>query len=146
MSWPSRTGLVLLSVVLGVGLARPAAAQTFKWWQDEHFAKDLALTADQSARIEEIFRSALPPLRQSKGDLDRQEAELSRLIEGNVEEAQIVRQVDRVEAVRGGLSKTRTLMYLHMRQVLSPDQRAKFKALVDQFQAQNHQEHSTGSR
>jgi Spy/CpxP family protein refolding chaperone len=117
------------------GLAWGAAAQQtgFPWWKDDKVIRDLALTADQSGRIDAIFRATLPQLRQSKEELDRQESELSRLIGLNADEGQVGRQVDKVETVRGGLNKTRTLMLLRMRQILSPDQRDKFNGVHEQW-------------
>jgi hypothetical protein len=50
-------------------------------------------------RLETVF-GALPDLRRGRDDLDRQEAELSRLIEMNADEAVVIKQVDKVEAIR----------------------------------------------
>ncbi len=57
------------------------------------------------------------------------ERDLSALIEGSLDEAQVVRQLERVEATRAEVNKARTLMLLHMRRVLSPDQRLGLDAL-----------------
>jgi Spy/CpxP family protein refolding chaperone len=125
--------LAVLSVGL-LALAGPASAQPqpFAWWKSEQVQKNLGLTPEQVTRIDTIFQNALPHLRKHKDELDQQEAELSHLIELNAEEAEVSRQVDRVEAIRSHLNKSRTLMLLHMRQVLNPDQRERFKALRDQ--------------
>ncbi len=115
-------------------LAVPAGAQSFAWWKSEQFKKDVGLTSDQCNRIDSIFQSTMPKLRETKQDLDRQEAELSRLIEANTDEAQVLRQLDRVESTRATLNKTRTVMLLHMRQVLTPEQRVKFKTAHEQWE------------
>ena len=119
---------LLLPAVAGAGQS------SFAWWRSEQFQKDLGITAEQSANIDSIFQATLPRLRQSKEELDRQEAELSRLIEANSDEVQVARQLDKVEATRGSLNKRRTLMLMHMRQLLSPDQRVKFKALHERWE------------
>ncbi len=129
-----------VAAVLLLALAGRADAQSFKWWQSDQFQKDLGLSADQASRIDGVFEAALPRLRQTKEELDRQEADLSRLIEANAEEAQVAKQVDRVETTRSALNKMRTLMLLHMRQVLSPDQRVKFKVLHDQWLKDHHRD------
>jgi len=67
----------------------------------------------------------LPELRKGRDDLDRYEAELSRLIETSADEALVTRQVDKVEAIRSHVNKTRQLLLLHHRQVLTPEQRVK---------------------
>lgn len=123
----------LLPAALVLALAGSVNAQSFAWWKSEQFQKEVGLTADQCARVDNIFQSTLPKLRQGKEELDRQEAELSRLIEINADEAQVIRQVDRVEAIRSSLNKTRTLLLLHERQVLTPDQLVKFKAAHDKW-------------
>jgi Spy/CpxP family protein refolding chaperone len=123
-----------LGGLLLVAVAAPAVAQhSFAWWKSDEFQKDLGLTADQSARIEAIFQETLPKLRQGREELDHAEADLSRLIEQNVDEAQISRQVDRVEATRSSLNKMRTLMLFRMRQVLTPEQRTRFTPLHDKW-------------
>jgi Spy/CpxP family protein refolding chaperone len=99
------------------------------WWRDEHYQKHLALTADQVTRLEAIFQAALPELRKGRDELDRQEAELSRLIEMNADETVVTHQVDKVEAIRSRLNKARTLLLLHHRQLLTPEQRVKLKAM-----------------
>jgi len=49
----------------------------------------------------------------------------------------VLRQVDKVEVVRGSLNKARTLMLLHMRQVLKPKQNVKFNAVFEQYRRDN---------
>jgi Spy/CpxP family protein refolding chaperone len=120
-----------------LALAGPAQAQSpspFAWWKSEQFRKDLGLTREQCARIDKVFEAAVPRLRQNKQELDREEAELSRLIEANANEAQVSKELDKVEAIRGNLNKMRTLMLLHQRELLSAEQRVKFKTLHEQWE------------
>ena len=125
----------LTSALLLLALSAPLQGQSFgfAWWKDPQFQKDLTLTADQSARIDTVFQSAINQLRQKKAELDQQEAELSRLIAANADEATVIKQVDRVEDIRGTLNKARTLMLLRMRQVLTPEQRVVLNRLHDQW-------------
>jgi Spy/CpxP family protein refolding chaperone len=135
----SRVGPLLGVLLILSGIAAPVGAQSFAWWKSEQFQKDLGLTSDQATRIDNLFQATLPRLRQDKEELDRQEAELSNQIEAGLDEVQVTKQVDKVEATRAHLNKTRTLMLLHMRQVLTPDQRVKFKALHEQWEKARHQ-------
>lgn len=125
---------LVVPALLLLAAAAQARAQSIEWWKDERFQKELALTPEQSTRIDGVFQSTLPLLRQHKDELDKREAELSKLIESEADEAIVSKQIDRVEATRAHLNKIRTLMHLHMRQILTPDQRVKFKALADQWQ------------
>ena len=126
--------------ILVLALAASVHAQSFgfPWWRDAQFQKDLTLTVEQSSRIDAVFQSTIPNLRQQRQELDEQEAKLSRLIAANVDEAQVIRQVDKVEAIRASANKMRTLMLLRMRQVLTPDQRAKLSKLYEQWEKDHH--------
>ena len=141
LTWAFR----LLPAVFVLALVAPVHGQSFgfPWWRDAQFQKDLVLTADQAARIDGVFQAAVSNLRQKKEELDLQEAELSRLIASNADELVVTRQVDKVEAIRANLNKMRTLMLLHMRQVLSPEQRVKLNKLHEQWE-RDHKRPSRG--
>lgn len=132
---PSRRGWLLATVAL-VALAQPLRGQSFgfPWWRDAQFQRDLSLTSDQTTRIENLFQSTVGAQRSKKAELDQQEEELSRLIASNADEALVVKQLDKVEAVRSSLNKMRTLQLLHIRQVLTPDQRMKLNKIHDQWE------------
>jgi len=141
LTWTCR----LLPAVFVLALAAPVHAQSFgfPWWRDTQFQKELALTAEQTNRIDGVFQAAISNLRQKNEELGQQEAELSRLIASNADELVVTRQVDKVEAIRANLNKMRTLMLLHMRQVLSPDQRVKLNKLHEQYE-RDHKRPSRG--
>ena len=126
---------ILLCAVALLGAALPADAgqpHKFKWWQSEEFVRELELTPEQSARIDAIFEASWQALKAAKHDLDRLEAELSRMIaEGSAGETEVLKQIDRVEASRSAMGKTRSLMLYRMHQVLSPAQRTRLKALSE---------------
>jgi Spy/CpxP family protein refolding chaperone len=134
MGFGRRAGWLVIIFSLAAATEGRAQSFGFPWWRDAQFQKDLSLSADQSARIDSVFQSTVSLLRQKREELDQQEAELSRLIAANAEEAVVVRQVDKVEAVRASLNKHRTLMLLRMRQVLSPDQRVRLNRIYEQWQ------------
>jgi Spy/CpxP family protein refolding chaperone len=121
-------------VVLALGTAARGQSFGFPWWRDPQFQRDLSLTTDQSGKIDAVFQQTIPTLRQKKSELDAQEEELSKMIAANADEAAVAKQVDRVEAIRASMNKMRTLMLLHMRQVLSPEQRVKLNKLHDQWE------------
>jgi Spy/CpxP family protein refolding chaperone len=108
------------------------AQQPFSWWRSEEFKRELGLTADQIARIDKIFQSTRPELRQEMDELNRYDNKLQKLIETSTDEALLARQIDRVETARANLNKTRALMIARMRLVLSAEQRARLKALYEQ--------------
>ena len=131
-SWVCR----LLPVVLTLALASPVHGQSFgfAWWKDPRFQHELALSTDQSARIDAIFQAAISQLRPKKEELDKQEDLLSQQIASGADEGLVTRQVEKVEAIRSQMNKMRTLMLLKERQVLSPDQRVKLNKLHEQWE------------
>jgi Spy/CpxP family protein refolding chaperone len=141
-TWRAAWGVIVFSLVL----ATEGRAQSFgfPWWRDAQFQKDLSLSAEQAARIDSVFQSTISLLRQKREELDQQEAELSRLIAANADEAVVVRQVDKVEGIRAVLNKHRTVMLLRMRQVLSPEQRVKLNKLYEDRQKDRKQDNKQG--
>ena len=123
-----RVTAVLIVLLFAAG---PASAQAFKWWQSDRYKRELGLTGDQAKRCEEIFQAALPTLRAHKKALDDAETEFDRIMEKGGDTA-VMEQVDRVEAARAQLNKTRTMMLLKMRRLLTTDQWIKLGALHQQ--------------
>ena len=102
------------------------------WWIDPKLRADLAITDQQSAAVEQIWQKSLPPLRDAREKLEKLEDALSRMIAENADEARVAAQIDLVENMRADANKRRTLMIFQMNKVLTPDQRAKVKAMFEQ--------------
>jgi len=111
-------------------LAGAAAAQmpATKWWASERYIRELNLTTEQSQRVEDIFQAALPTLKGQKRALDQAEKEFERLVVRGAD-GEVMEQVGRVESLRAELSKSRTMMLLRMKKVLTTDQWIKLGAL-----------------
>ncbi|HXE80373.1 MAG TPA: periplasmic heavy metal sensor [Vicinamibacterales bacterium] len=128
-----------LAVLLVLASAVPAlGGQKAKWWRSETYQRELRLTSDQVTRLDRIFHESWPDLKRHKQDLDRLEAELSKLIAESTDEARVVEMIDQVEAARSALGRTRSLMLYRMHRVLSPSQRATLKALHDAADSRHH--------
>ena len=138
----------LLPVVFVLALAAPVHGQSFgfAWWKDAQFQRELALSADQSARIDAVFEAAISQLRPKKAELDQQEELLSNQIASGADELLVTKQVDQVEAIRSQMNKMRTLMLLRERQVLSPEQRAKLSKLHEQWERDHKRPSGRGIR
>ena len=145
-------GVLLVSAPLsaqapgGAPQQNAQSAPRFAWWRDEPYQRHLGLTSDQVSRLEAIWQGALPELRKGRDELDRQEAELSRLIESNADEAVVTRQVDKVEAIRAQLNKARTMVIWHHRQLLTPEQRVKLKVMRDRDRERSVAPSGTGGQ
>ena len=132
----------VVATLLLLALAAPVRGQSFgfPWWRDAQFQRDLSLTPDQSGKIDAVFQKTIPTLREKRTELDAQEEELSRMIAANADEAAVIKQVDKVEAIRSHMNKMRTLMLLRMRQILSPEQRVKLNQKFEQWEKDHRRE------
>lgn len=118
-------------VVLAVAFVAATAAaseERKKWWFSDWARTDLGLTDQQSKEIEAVFQSLLPRMRAEKELFDREDATLSKLMVDGASERAIGPAIERVEAARAAVSKTRTWMLVRMYRVLTPDQRVKLQA------------------
>ena len=131
-TWRFRSFAAVLLLAAATGVHGQSFG--FPWWRDAQFQRELSLTADQTSRIENVFQSTITQLRAKKAELDQHEDELSRLIAANADESQVIKQVDRVESIRSHLNKMRTLQLLHIRQVLTPEQRVTLNKLHDKWE------------
>jgi len=121
-------GRVAAVFALALVLAVPVGAQGFKWWISEEYKRELGLTADQSRRVEEVFQAALPTLRSQKKALDAAEQEFQQVMQrGNY--SSVMEKVDHLEAARANLNRTRTMMLVNMRKLLTTDQWIKLDAM-----------------
>jgi Spy/CpxP family protein refolding chaperone len=127
-----------LSLLAVFALSSALEAQSFKWWKDDRVVRELALTPEQSSRIDGIFQKAQPALRAQKRALDKLEDELSEMIhDAKIEEPELEQFIDRVEAARAELSKTRTLMLVRMRRILNEQQSNKLHSLFEKDRERN---------
>lgn len=113
----------------------PATAQSFKWWQSARFQRELALSTEQTGRLEEIYQAAAPALGAQKTTLERLQTELSKLVaDGRADESVAADLIARVEAARADLGRARALMLYRMRRILTSDQHLKLKVLFDEHE------------
>lgn len=137
---------LVAAILVGHAVPAPAGQGKFKWWQSERFVQELGLTKEQSRQIEEVFQASWPALQAAKTDLDRLEGELSRLIaEGTMSEAMVLHQIDKVEASRSAMGRTRSLMLYRMHRLLSAEQRAKLKTLYEAIEREKAR-HGSGPK
>ena len=136
---------LMLALVLLVAWPLSAGQRRSRWWQSEEVRSEIHLTDEQSAQIEQCYQVARPKLRAAMRKLGHEETALSRLIEKmRVGEAEIVVQIERVEAARSELSKARILMIYRMHQVLQKKQDEALRNLWDRERARERR--TTGQR
>ena len=144
MKWCNPAALVLLTLALGT--ATPAdATQRHRWWHSAELRAELGLSEEQAAGLQGIFQRALPDLHRLAREFSQEEDALSTLIDAmEANEWKVTLQIDKVEAARSALSKTRTLMLYRMHRELSAAQRDALRDWSDRNR--RHQRRSPQSR
>jgi Spy/CpxP family protein refolding chaperone len=100
------------------------------WWRHEGAAKEVGLTATQIKRMDEIFQQSRLKLIDQKAALDKEEATLEPMVEGDtIDEGRAAAQLDRVAQARAELEKTRGRMLLGIRKQMDMEQWRKLKTM-----------------
>ena len=108
-----------------------------KWWVDPKLRAELGVTDQQSAAVEQIWQKSVPALRDAREKLDKLEQALTQMTSADTaDEAAVIAQIERVENMRAEANKRRTVMIYRMNKLLTPDQRAKVKAMFERNEPQ----------
>ena len=108
----------------------PGSGQRVKWWIDPKLRAELGITDQQSAAVEAVWQKTRPLLRDAWERLDKLEDALSAMTQKDgSDETAVLAQIERVENTRAEAAKTRTMMIYRTDKILTPDQRAKVKAM-----------------
>jgi Spy/CpxP family protein refolding chaperone len=104
----------------------------WKWWLHPDSRKELGLTDKQSKKIDDVWESTAPKLREKWDELDKLEDALAATIKAySADQAIVAQQVEKVEKLRADNTATRTVMIYRMHLLLNPEQRVK----VDEMRA-----------
>lgn len=104
----------------------------WKWWLHPDTRKELRLTDQQSKKINEVWESTAPKLREKWHELEQLEDALAKMMkEYTVDVATVAQQVEKVEKLRADNNATRTTMIYRMHLLLNAEQRVK----VDEMRA-----------
>ncbi len=100
-----------------------------RWWMDAILVQRLGLTADQQKRIDALFQQNRLKLIDLSASLEKEEAILEPLLEGDrPDETQVLAQIDRIAQARAGLEKANARMLLGFRAVLTLEQWKKLQS------------------
>ena len=96
-----------------------------KWWKNPRAVRLLRLTDAQVDQIERIFLRVRPQLIDLRADLEKKRLVQNSLLERPaVKTEEAAKSIDETEIARSRLEKARAMMFLEIRQVLTPEQRA----------------------
>jgi Spy/CpxP family protein refolding chaperone len=116
--------------------AEAAKAKNHKWWRSDEMRAEFGITDAQSVELERIFQSFVAALKSGMMDVDRYQKDVSKLMaEPSASEVDVIQAINRLEAAKADLGRTRSLMLFRMYRVLSPDQREKVKKFHEQKDA-----------
>lgn len=116
--------MVLGAVALTVASALSSFAGLSQWWNSPDVQRDLALTKQQVAKIDAIFRSDLPERRRIAGEQEQLERRLGALLcADDADHTTALLLVDQVVAKQAERHVRRTQMLVRMYRVLTPRQR-----------------------
>lgn len=113
---------------------RDSQRSRLPFWKDPAVIKEVGLTPDQAKRIDTLWHDRWKEMTGRAEELKKQETELKRMIAARAVSADVVAlQIDRVEAQRTMLYKSRTLMLYRMALVLTPEQNKGMQAIWDRL-------------
>ena len=98
----------------------------WKWWLHPDTRKELKLSDQQSKKINEVWESTAPQLREKWHELEQFEESLAKTLKEYTAPVPVVQQqVEKIEKLRADNNATRTVMIYRMHLLLTPDQRVK---------------------
>jgi len=103
---------------------------TFKWWERSEVVQRLKLSDQQVSQIKEIYSDAAKKSIDLRAEFEKQSLELEQLLDRDtLDEDQIAKQVDAVQAARAALAKNHILTRVKIAKVLSPEQREQLETI-----------------
>ncbi len=124
--------LAALAVVMMAGTAFAAELPPREWWRNQAIAQRLNLNEDQQAKLDDIFRKAANELIDMRADAEK----LSVALHGELDQPQLNRAnlqklASRLNDAHGKLFEREMMMLVDMRAVLTEDQWAKLREIVN---------------
>jgi Spy/CpxP family protein refolding chaperone len=122
---------------------RGGPSDYYKFWKDPAVVKEVGLTLDQATRIDRIYEDRARRIAPFAEDLDKQRAELDRLIrERTVDTGAVELQASKSTTLLAKIQETRIVMLYRQYMVLTPDQHKKLQAILERQRAAG--EHGRG--
>jgi len=102
---------------------------TSPWWSNANMVARLGLTDVQKSKIESTFEAHRQNLTARKDQLEKEEAQLSRLLDAeSIDRGAVFTQINRVIQARGEMERVNSTMTLEMREQLTRAQWTQLQA------------------
>jgi len=119
---------LLAPLAVTQGRGAPAGNLQNAWWTDTALMARLGLTDLQKLKIENSFQAYRQPLTSSKETLEKEEAQLSRLLDvDSVDRSAVMLQVNKVIQARNEMERVNAVMSVEMREQLTRAQWAQLQ-------------------
>ena len=130
-----RWAFVLLTLLIATATLA-ADLPPGKWWRRPEIAQNLALTAEQQDKLENVWRAASGDLIDFKGEVEKQNIALrTELDRPALDRAAVQKAAARLNIARGRLFERELMMLVDMRGVLSDTQWSRMRAQLDRIEA-----------
>jgi Spy/CpxP family protein refolding chaperone len=114
---------------IGAEVDRILVGAPTAWWTDTALMTRLGLSDVQKARIENTFQAHRQNLTTSKDALEKEEAQLSKLLEADpIDRPSVLTQINKVIQARSDMERTNATMTLEMREQLTRAQWTQLQA------------------
>ncbi len=127
---------VLAVALLAASVLPAQSIAEGKWWKRPRIAQELALSPDQTARLEKIFAASKPRLIDLRADFEKKQFDYDQAMQSDdVDRKALEAKIEAREQARAALQKELALMELDMKTVLEPEQREKLVRMRENARA-----------
>lgn len=93
---------------------------------------DLNLTEEQKTKLKSMHKVSKETLKTQRDDLDKAQADIEAALKSDTSDEKIREKFVELQKLQSAFAKSRLEIILHIRSVLTPEQRAKFKNAIGQ--------------
>lgn len=138
----SLAGWILLATILFLATGLPLAQEgdldvvdlPGKWWKQPRVIRGLDLTPTQVDKIEAVFLEHRKRLIDLKARMEKDVLDYKELLgQDNINREAVLQKLDQIAATRTRIVRSTVMMQLDIRELLTPDQRAKLKQFRERF-------------
>jgi Spy/CpxP family protein refolding chaperone len=138
---PTALAALLFTLATAPAFAQLPEVPLGKWWKRPRIVERLKIKPDQQERLDEIFSKNRRSFIDLKADVDRRAVDLEELLtKKGSDPARISTATDALEQAKARLGKTRTMMIVEMKGVLSDEQWQRILELRDEWRRERFEE------
>ena len=142
---PAAVVALVLAAAAAPAFAQQPEVPLGKWWKRPRIVERLKLKPEQQERLDEVFAKNRRAFIDLKADVDRRAVDLDELLaKKESDPVRIASATDALEQAKGRLGKTRTMMIVEMKGILSEEQWQTILELRDEWRRERMEEKQKG--